>query len=282
MDTLAKGWFSEVSTLWPGQAFSLEVEEVLFDKKSEYQHVIVFKSKTYGTVLVLDGVIQATDRDEFAYQEMMTHVALCSHPNPKKVLVIGGGDGGILREITRHSSVDEIVLCEIDNMVIEASKQFLPNMAQGFSDPRVTIYNGDGAEYVRGRKGEFDVIIVDSSDPVGPAETLFTESFYGHMKQGLREGGIVCTQAECIWLHLELIKNMVDFSKNLFKHVEYGFVTIPTYPCGQIGFLLLSTGDSCKVPKRTMDVTNLKYYNSDIHSACFVLPQFARKALGIS
>jgi len=267
--------------LWPGQAFSLEVEQTLFDKKSEYQHIQVFKSKTYGTVLVLDGVIQATDRDEFAYQEMLTHVSLCSHPNPKKVLVIGGGDGGILREITKHNTVDEIVLCEIDNMVIEVSKQFLPNMALGFSDPRVKIHNGDGAEYVRGRKGEFDVIIVDSSDPIGPAETLFTESFYAYMKQGLREGGIVCTQAECIWLHLDLIKTMVEFSKNLFTHVEYGFTTIPTYPCGQIGFLILSNAGSCKVPKRTIDA-EMKYYNSEIHSASFVLPQFARKALGVS
>jgi len=280
-NSIAGGWFSERSSLWKGQAFSLEVEQILFDQKSQYQHILLFKSKTYGNVLVLDGVIQATERDEFAYQEMMTHVALCAHPDPKKVLVIGGGDGGIVREITRHSGVEEIVLCEIDNMVIEVSKKFLPNMSNGFSDSRVKIFNGDGAEYVKGRRGEFDVIIVDSSDPIGPAETLFTESFYGSMKEGLRPGGIVCTQAECQWLHLDLIKNMMDFSRKIYKHVEYGFTTIPTYPCGQIGFLLLSIGDSCKLPKRSIDA-DLRYYNSEIHSACFVLPQFARKALGIS
>jgi len=152
-------------------------------------------------------------------------------------------------------------------------------MSVGFSDPRVKIYNGDGAAYVKEKKGEFDVIIVDSSDPIGPAETLFTESFYSSMKIGLKEGGIVCTQAECQWLHLELIKNMVQFSKKLFNHVEYGYTTIPTYPCGQIGFLLLSMGDSCKFPKRTIDNSTMNYYNSDIHSASFVLPQFARKFL---
>jgi len=167
MDALSKGWFSELSELWPGQSLSLEVEKVIFDAKSPYQHIVVFKSKTYGIVLVLDGVIQATERDEFAYQEMLTHVPLCSHPNPKKILVIGGGDGGILREITRHECVEEIVLCEIDNMVIETSKKYLPHMAIGFNDPRVIVFNGDGAEYVKQRKGEFDIIIVDSSDPVG-------------------------------------------------------------------------------------------------------------------
>jgi len=279
MNFLSKGWFSEVGTLWPGQALSLEVEETLYEQQSPFQHILVFKSKTYGNVLVLDGVIQATERDEFAYQEMLTHIPLCSHPNPKRVLVIGGGDGGIVREITRHSTVEEIVLCEIDNLVIETSKAYLPNLSVGFSDPRVKIFNGDGAEYVKGRKGEFDVIIVDSSDPVGPAETLFTESFYYFMKEGLREGGIVCTQAECQWLHLDLIKNMMEFSKKHYVHVEYGFTTIPTYPCGQIGFLLLSTGDSCKVAKRKIDNPQLKYYTSEIHSAAFVLPKFANKAL---
>jgi spermidine synthase len=280
MEQLAKGWFTELSSLWPGQGISLEVEEKLMDQKSEYQHIVVFKSKAYGNVLVLDGVIQATERDEFAYQEMLAHVPLCSHPDPQTVLVIGGGDGGILREITRHENVKEIVLCEIDNLVIETSKKYLPQMSVGFEDPRVKVFNGDGAEYVKGRKGEFDVIIVDSSDPVGPAETLFTESFYSFMKEGLKPGGIVCTQAECQWLHLDLIKKMVDFSKQLFSHVEYGFTTIPTYPCGQIGFLALSTGDSCKVPKRKLNA-ELQYYNSEIHSASFVLPQFTRKALGI-
>jgi len=280
MDTIMKGWFAEVSTLWPGQALCLEVETVLFDQKSEFQHIIVFKSKTYGNVLVLDGVLQATERDEFAYQEMLAHIPLCSHADPKKVLVIGGGDGGILREITKHKGVEEIVLCEIDNLVIETSKKYLPFMSVGFSDPRVKIFNGDGAEYVKQRSGQFDIIIVDSSDPIGPAETLFTESFYSFMRDGLKPGGIICTQAECQWLHLNLIKNMMDFSKPLFKHVEYGFTTIPTYPSGQIGFLLLSMGDSCKVPKRKLDV-ELKYYNSDIHSAAFVLPQFTRKSLGI-
>jgi len=261
---------------------SLEVEEVLFDQKSEYQHIVVLKTKTYGIVLVLDGLIQATERDEFAYQEMLAHIPLCAHSDPKRVLVIGGGDGGIIREVAKHNGVQEIVLCEIDNMVIETSKKYLPQMSLGFSDPRVKIHNGDGAAYVKERKGEFDVIIVDSSDPIGPAETLFTENFYASLKEGLKPGGTIATQAECQWLHLNIIKKMMDFSKPLFKHVEYAFTTIPTYPSGQIGFLILSQGDSCKLPKRKIDETKLGYYNSEIHSAAFVLPQFTKKALGLS
>lgn len=282
MDKIQNGWFSEIGTLWPGQAMSLEVEQVLFNGKSKYQDILVFKSKTYGNVLVLDGVIQATERDEFAYQEMLAHLPLCSHPDPKKVVVIGGGDGGILREIAKHPGVEEITLCEIDEMVIETSKKYMPAMSVGFNDKRVKLHIGDGAEYLKQRKGEFDVCIVDSSDPIGPAETLFTQPFYQAIVEALKPNGIVSTQAECQWLHLDLITNLIEFSKKMFKHAEYSFVTIPTYPSGQIGFLLGSKGDSCKVPKRRLpDSVQLKYYNPEIHTASFVLPTFTKKALGL-
>ncbi|PRP89404.1 spermidine synthase [Planoprotostelium fungivorum] len=281
MDSMKKGWFSEFGQLWPGQTFSLECEEVLFQGKSPYQEVLAFRSKTYGNVLVLDGVIQATDRDEFAYQEMFAHLALCSHPDPKKVLVIGGGDGGILREIAKHQCVEEITICEIDQMVIDTAKKFLPEMAKGFDDPRVTLFMGDGCAYLEQKKNEYDVIIVDSSDPVdgGPAETLYAAPFYRHLKEALRPGGLVCTQAECQWIHLNIIAELIRFSRNLFSHVEYAYTTIPSYPCGQIGFLLASTGDSCKTPKRTIDESLNKYYNEEIHNASFVLPSFVRRAI---
>jgi len=280
MDAIQKGWFSELGSMWPGQAMSLEIEEVLFEGKSEYQDIKVFKSKTFGTVLVLDGVIQVTERDEFAYQEMLAHLPLFSHPNPERVLVIGGGDGGVLREVAKHKSVKQITICELDKLVIDVSKKYLPSLAKGFDDPRVTVFLGDGCAYLQERKGEFDVIIVDSSDPVGPAETLFQQPFYQYLHDGLREGGIVCTQAECMWLHLDLIQNLLRFSKQIFKNAEYAYTCIPTYPCGQIGFLLASKGDSCTKPKRTPDEnTSLRYYNSGIHSAAFTLPEFARKHL---
>jgi len=278
MNKIQSGWFSEISTLWPGQALSIQVEEVLFEGKSEFQEVLVFRSKSYGRVLVLDGVIQVTERDEFAYQEMLAHLPLCSHPDPKKVLVIGGGDGGILREISKHKTVEEITICEIDQLVIDVSKKYLPGLAKGFSDPRVKVIIGDGDAYMKSMPGEFDVIIVDSSDPVGPAESLFQKEFYEFLKKALRPGGIVCTQAECQWLHLRIIKNLMDLSKTLFTHAEYAYATIPTYPCGQIGFLLGSLDGSCKIPRRTLKL-DTRYYNSDVHRAAFVLPEFVRKEL---
>jgi len=273
------GWFSEYGTLWPGQCLSIEVEEVLFQGKSQYQDILVFKSKTYGKVLVLDGVIQITERDEFSYQEMMAHLPLCSHPNPKKVLVIGGGDGGILREVCKHKELQEVTICEIDQMVIDVSKKYLPSTSVGYDDPRVRVHIGDGAAFMAERKAEFDVILVDSSDPVGPAESLFQASFYQCMREALRPNGIICTQGECMWLHLDLISGLLDFSRKIFNHVQYAYTCIPTYPSGQIGFIIGSLGDACDVPKRTPELANIKYYNKDIHAASFILPQFAKKLL---
>ncbi|XP_043937138.1 spermidine synthase [Protopterus annectens] len=286
MDLIKDGWFTEKCALWPGQAMSLQVEEVLYHKRSRFQDVLVFRSKTYGNVLVLDGVIQCTERDEFSYQEMIANLPLCSHPNPKKVLIIGGGDGGVLREVVKHPSVESVVQCEIDEDVITVSKKYLPGMSQGYSNPKLTLHVGDGFEFMKQNQDAFDVIITDSSDPVGPAESLFKESYYQLMKTALHEGGILCCQAECQWLHLELIKEMKHFCKSLFPAVDYAYCTIPTYPSGQIGFLLCSknpnTSFSDPVQKLTpekVDEMHLKYYNSEVHRAAFVLPEFSRKVL---
>jgi len=279
MNKLAQGWFSELGVMWPGQCMSLEVEEVLFEGKSDFQDIVVFKSKHYGTVLALDGVIQLTERDEFAYQEMIVHLPMCAHPNPKKVLIIGGGDGGVLREVCKHDTVELIEMCEIDKMVPELSKKYLPTVSTHFDDPRLRLHIGDGCKFLDTKEAEYDVIIVDSSDPVGPAEVLFEKPFYISMRKALKEGGIVCTQAECLWLHLDIIKNLLDQSKELYKTAEYAFTTIPTYPSGQIGFVLCSLRDdfTASVPQRKLCSDELRYYNDQVHSAAFVLPEFARK-----
>ncbi|KAM6925276.1 spermidine synthase [Xenentodon cancila] len=244
------------------------------------------ESKTYGNVLVLDGVIQCTERDEFAYQEMIANLPLCSHSCPKKVLVIGGGDGGVLREVVKHPLVESVVLCEIDEDVINVSKKFLPGMAKGFFSPKLTLHVGDGFEFMKRNQDAFDIIITDSSDPVGPAESLFKESYYQLMKAALTSGGILCSQGECQWLHLELIKEMQTFCKTLFPVVDYAYGTIPTYPSGQIGFMLCSKSPETNfrepvkaLSKEEMESMNLKYYNPEIHKASFVLPEFARKVL---
>jgi spermidine synthase len=282
-DLIVDGWFHERGILWPGQAMSIQVEEILDHHRSKFQDVLVFKSKTYGTVLVLDGVIQCTERDEFSYQEMISHVPLCSHANPEKVLVIGGGDGGVLREIAKHDCVKEIVICEIDADVIDVSKKYLPGLAAGFNDPRVTVVVDDGAVFLENNKNTYDVIITDSSDPVGPASVLFETPFYTAMFKSLREGGIVFTQGECIWLHLQLIRPLIAQISKFFTTVEYAYTTMPTYPSGQIGFICgTKNGKSCKKPVRQLppEVLNtLQYYSPELHEACFVLPAFARRAI---
>jgi spermidine synthase len=253
------------------------------------QDILVFQSKTYGRVLVLDGVIQLTDRDEFAYQEMITHLPMCSHPNPKKVCLIGGGDGGVIREMMRHEGVEEIHMCEIDIKVIETAKRFFPKVACHLSNnDKLRLHCTDGAAFLRREefsKGYFDVIIVDCSDPVGPAESLFGKEFYESAYNALADGGVLCAQAESIWLHLDIIKEMADFISELrFNKVQYAYTMIPTYPSGSIGFFVCSKGvdRDCSANPRKMServAEGLRYYTEQIHSASFVLPKFAHEAI---
>ncbi|BDD64292.1 putrescine aminopropyltransferase [Monascus purpureus] len=283
--TIKDGWFSEQSEMWPGQAMNLKVNQILHHEKSKYQDVLVFESSDYGTVLVLDNVIQCTERDEFSYQEMITHLAMNSHPNPKKVLVIGGGDGGVLREVVKHETVEEAILCDIDEAVVRVSKKYLPGMSIGFQHPNVKVHIGDGFEFLRNRKNEFDVIITDSSDPEGPAESLFQKSYFELLRDALRDGGVITTQAENQWLHLKLIGDLKKACKEVFPVAEYAYTTIPTYPSGQIGFMVCTKDPNrnLRVPMRTWSREEeerlCRYYNKEIHSASFILPNFARKVL---
>ncbi|KAH3688218.1 hypothetical protein WICPIJ_000804 [Wickerhamomyces pijperi] len=284
--TIVDGWFREISnTMWPGQAMTLKVEKILHHEKSLYQDVLVFKSTDYGNVLVLDNVIQATERDEFSYQEMITHLGLNNHPNPKKVLVIGGGDGGVLREIVKHESVEEAWLCDIDEAVIRLSKEYLPSMAASYQHPKVKTHIGDGFKFLADFKNTFDVIITDSSDPEGPAESLFQKPYFQLLHDALTEKGVITTQSESIWLHLPIIKELKKTCKEVFAHAEYATSTIPTYPSGQIGFMICTKDPENDVtkPSRTLPVEEenklFKYYNSKVHEASFVLPNWAANAL---
>jgi len=287
MDRFAKGWYSEKETMSPGFFPSIKVKNIILQEKTKYQNLEIFESENFGKVLVLDGMIQVVEHDEFSYQEMLCHLAMFSHPNPEKVLIIGGGDGGIAREVLRHNSVKSLVLVDIDEGVINASKIHLPNLSNGaFNNPKMTTLIQDGFEYLKNNKNSFDVIITDSSDPVGPAESLFQEEFYRLMQGSLTENGIISCQGESMWYHLEIIKNTLKFCKDIFENVEYAYTTIPTYPSGQIGFILCS-----KSKKNVIDFKNpirkpdenlqkiLKYYNNDIHKASFCLPQFVKNAL---
>lgn len=258
---------------------TLKVKRVLHTEKSLYQDVLVFESETYGNVLVLDGVIQCTERDEFSYQEMIAHIPLASHPNPKKVLVIGGGDGGVVREVLKHPSVEEVVLCDIDEAVIRVSKTYLPHMSSLLSSSRVKVHIGDGFAYLSKNTSTYDVIITDSSDPVGPAQALFEKPYFQLLHDALAEGGSISTQGECLWLHLPLIRELNQMTGGLFPVAEYGYTTIPTYPSGQIGFVLCSKDPNRNLREPVRSVEGCKYYNKDVHRAAFVLPEFGRLML---
>lgn len=280
------GWFAEISeTMWPGTAMLLQVEKVLHVEQLKYQDVLVFKSTTFGNVLVLDGAIQATERDEFSYQEMIAHLALNLHPNPKRVLVIGGGDGGVLREVVKHDGVEEAVLCDIDEAVIRVSKQYLPEMSALFAHPKVRVHIGDGFKFLDDYKNTFDVIITDLSDPEGPAQSLFQKPYFQLLHDALTPEGVITTQAESMWLHLPIIKELKKDCASVFPVAEYAYTTIPTYPSGQIGFMVCckKAGVNVKEPLRQWseeeEAAKLRYYNAKVHAASFVLPTWVAKEL---
>lgn len=280
-------WFREEDPLWEGYSVSLKIEKILFQGKSDFQDILVFKSTNFGVVLVLNGIIQCTERDECTYQEMITHLPLNSHPDPRKVLVIGGGDGGVVREVLKYKSVTSVVLCEIDQKVIDVCKEYLPSMASClFDDKRVTIHVGDGIAYVKAHPGEFDVIITDAPDPVGMAEGLFQKSFYLDMRKALRPDGIMCCQGETTWFDLPLIKRMLTDCRSIFPRVAYATGNTPTYAGGSMGYMLCSANADVELGKPYRNYTqeelekmNVKYYSPEIHIAAFALPHAIRRAL---
>lgn len=289
MNTFKDGWFTEIDNVSPHQALSMAVEEVLYHKRSTYQDILVFKSKVFGRVLVLDDAVQCTEKDEFSYQEMIAFLPLNCHPCPKKVLIIGGGDGGVVREVVKHPSVESVTLCEIDQKVIEVSQKYLPFMTEGINNPKVNLHIGDGYEFVKNHREEFDVIITDSSDPKGPALCLFQKPYYEALKQALKPGGIVCSQGESIWFTLDLIRSLMDICRSLYPVVEYATCYVPTYPGGQIGFLLCSMSEKTffrepkiKFTHEQLKELKLKYYTPAIHRSSFCLPLFAEEELQIS
>lgn len=272
-------WFSEIDTMWPGMSLSLKVKEVLCDFHSDFQHIVVFESENFGRVLVLDGVIQLTERDESSYQEMMTHIPLHVHPNPENILIIWGGDWWMIRECVKHESIKSIILCEIDQWVIDVSKKFLPFISSGFDDHRVEVIVWDGAKYVRTTEKKFDVIIIDSSDPIWPAESLYKEEFYKELKTLLTDDGAITLQWESLFLHQDLAKKLSSQMMKLFTYAKYAQIYTPTYPGGSIGLLTCSDTRNPSKPSREVDEDiqkELQYYSPEMHEAAFILPYNCR------
>lgn len=288
--TIQDGWFREVSDdSFPGQGLELRVKKILYTGQSAFQDILVFESTDYGNVLVLDGIIQVSERDEFAYQEMITHIPIMAHPNPRSVLVIGGGDGGVLREVVKHDEVNRAVLVEIDETVIELSKRYLPNMSCSFNHPKVEVKLCDGFKYLQElskSKDKFDVIITDSSDPDGPAAAFFQKQYFQLLYNSLNEDGIVIMQAsENVWLNIDNLRELQKITLEVFPVVKYTYTTVPTYTSGQLGLMISSKTPNLQLNKPLRRLSQekedelFKYYNGDIHEASFILPTWAKKYL---
>lgn len=254
------------------------VSGILYSGKSKYQEIQVFESPDFGKMLVLDGVVQLTERDEFFYHEMLAHVILHAHPNPRTVLIIGGGDGGTLREVLKHSSVERVQLVELDRQVIEVSKRFLPGLSGGFSDPRVHVKCMDGTRYVRQVGDPFDVVIVDSTDPVGYGKRLFNDQFFADVLSILNETGMFVIQTESLHFHHEFVADVQVRLSKLFKIVELYCVPLATYAGNWWTFSISSTQYPVDAQNRRQEVIT-KYYDEEVHRKAFVPCSLRKKLL---
>jgi spermidine synthase len=271
-------WYTEYQT--PGVGITCKTTKTYHGEKTEYQEMELIETEQFGKMLVLDGTVQTTIQDEFVYHEMITHVPLFTHPNPRKVLVIGGGDGGAIREIIKHPSVEKAVLVEIDGKVVEISKKYLPEISCALEEPNVEVLIQDGIRYVQENKNAFDVIMVDSTDPVGPAVGLFNVDFYKSIFEALKEDGVFVAQTESPFYHKELIQNVNRDISSIFPITRLYLCSIPTYPSGLWSFTMGSKKyDPLEVEnERPLDF-DTKYYTRELHKACFVLPKFVRDIL---
>jgi spermidine synthase len=276
-----------VETLYDGYGQSFTVDEVLFEQQTDSWHLIIFRNRAFGTVMALDGIVQTTERDEFVYHEMLTHVPLFAHGDAKRVLIIGGGDGGILREVLKHPEVEHVTQVEIDQAVIDMCKTYLPKHSDGaFDDPRANIVIGDGIEYVCNTQEKYDVIISDCTDPVGPGEVLFSSRFYEGCKNCLNEGGVFVAQNGVVFMQIEEVETTRRRLSPYFADQSFYCAAVPTYVCGN---MTLAWGSDNAALRQQDEATiearfkasgmKTRYYNAKMHVAAFALPQYVVDAL---
>jgi spermidine synthase len=278
--------FSE--TLYDSYGQQFRVDELLYEVKTGHQHLIIFRNVAFGRVLVLDGVVQTTEKDEFIYHEMLTHVPILAHGHAKRVLIVGGGDGGMLREVTRHQHVTHITQVEIDRQVIDMCRRYLPDHSRGaFDDARVTIVIDDGLKYVQHTDDTFDVIISDSTDPIGPGQALFQDDFYAACKRCLAPGGILVTQNGVPFMQLDEIETTARRLSRVFDDWHFYSAAVPTYIGGIMTFGWGTDDKALRhtdihVLKERFAVADIKtgYYTPEIHNASFALPQYILEAIG--
>lgn len=268
-------WFTEKQTEHLG--LTLRVRESLLVEQTPFQELAILDTYPYGRMLVLDGAIQTTEGDEFVYHEMITHVPLASHPLPQEILVIGGGDGGTVREILKHPEVKRVRLVEIDDQVVAAARRFLPGLSHALDDPRAEVIITDGAQHVEAMRAAYDVIIVDSTDPVGPAVKLFQHDFYRAVHDALTPEGLFVTQSKSPYLDRGLIREVLGVIRSLFPAALLYTAAIPTYPSGLWSFVLGSKiHHPLKFDESRAEKLETRYYSPEIHRAAFALPRQIR------
>ena len=279
---IENGYYHEITP--SGFGIAIKAGKVLFSKQSDFQKVEVFETESdLGRVLTLDDLMMTTEGDEYHYHEMIVHVPMMHHKNPETVLVIGGGDGGTVREVLKHKTVKKVVLAEIDGMVIDACKEFLPTISCGLSDERVDIQVVDAIDFIKDKKNEYDVVLIDSTDPMGPGEGLFTDEFYTNVMNSLKDGGIMVAQSESPFVNKEEIKKMYTQLKRVFPICATYTSNIPTYPGGYWAWAFCSKTVkplSYFADDRYQDVVkSCKIYNKDYHNARFALPNYLKELL---
>lgn len=259
----------------PGSGIFFRAKRRLLSEKTPYQKMEIYDTASHGRVLLLDGLVQTTEKDEFFYHEMLVQPAMMAHPRPREVLIIGGGDGGTLREALRHP-VSKAVLVEIDERVIAACREHFPGLSSSFKDKRAEVLVGDGNRYVRETSLRFDVILVDSSDPVGPSAVLHQKAFYEALKRCLRPGGVIAAQAGAPLYFLDHLLRKRAFLEELFTFARYYLGPVPTYPGGLWCYAFLSDRVNPLGRLRGNRPRKLKYYNAEVHRAAFALPEFLK------
>lgn len=277
-------WYTEEHS--PNVRFSIKVDQHLYSAQSRFQRIDIMKSVEFGRFLTLDGNMMLTERDEFIYHEMMVHVAMATRPNAEKILVIGGGDGGVVRELCQYPGIRHIDMVEIDEMVVTACKAHLKQTACCLDDARVHLYYEDGLRFVRQKENVYDLIIVDSTDPFGPGEGLFTREFYGNCYHALTEDGILVNQHESPYYQMHATSLQMSYEKMIgfFPDTKLYSAQIPTYPSGTwlFGFASkkLDPIEDLKEEAWLSLGIETKYYNTAIHRGCFALPNYVKKLLG--
>ncbi|MBF0518505.1 MAG: polyamine aminopropyltransferase [Nitrospirae bacterium] len=258
-------------------AHTYEVEKILHKEKSKFQELTVIQNPFFGRMLLLDGIVQITDRDELFYHEILTQIVMHAHPEPKRVVVIGGGDGGVVKEVLKHKSVEKVYFVEIDEAVIRVSREFFPSVSEKVDDPKVEIKVMDGAEFVRSVKN-IDITIVDSTDVIGFARTLFTKEFFENVKNSMNSNGMFVTHTESLHFHKDIVIEMQENLKKVFPVVDLYTQCIATYPGNWWTFAVSTNGLNPRQMRQPFEIET-KYYDDEIHERLFVTKKFYNKLI---